>query len=186
MISRTLSLQAPQGGAQFLWSQICPGAKNRSNGTPQKQVMQLQGIFHVHPLRQLVERQSHNDRLSQIKTYGEQSLAGRSSWKMLLNVYGIACIIKYPCTWHLRHLNCKKFNNAQSMQISGWKSMEKHCNSEYLQTRTYWWWLQKSANMDNKGYPCTTWRVMMESNSLYCDTTCLLNFDQRFAVVRCF
>ena len=128
MISRTLSLQAPQGGAQFLWSQICPGAKNRSNGTPQKQVMQLQGIFHVHPLRQLVERQSHNDRLSQIKTCGKQSLAGRSSWKMLRNVYGIACIIKYPCTWHLRHLNCKSsvmYRACKSQLGKAWKSMEK-------------------------------------------------------------
>ena len=49
----------------------CPGAKNCSNGTTKKKVMQLQSIFHVHPFGQVVQRQSHNDRLSKVKHVGK-------------------------------------------------------------------------------------------------------------------
>ena len=73
---------------------------------PRKKVMQLQSIFHVHPFGQVVQRQSHNDRLSEVKHVGKllESLVVGQLKSHEKKVYRQMACIQSTC--HLRHGNC--------------------------------------------------------------------------------
>jgi hypothetical protein len=64
--------------------------------------MQLQRIFHVHPFGQVVQRQSHNDRLSEVKHVGKllESLYGQLKVTQSLSANGL----------HTKYLPFKTWN----------------------------------------------------------------------------